>query len=341
VTVRLAASGKLFLAGEYAVLDPGRPALVVGIDWKMHAMAEPGASGLQILHRPSGLLWDGGQAPAELRFAARAAVLAMGFCGKAGGVRISFEDDLSHGGRKLGLGGSAAASVLAVRAVCALAGRRGGEEEILALAAAAHWAEQGGSGSGADVAAAALGGILEVRSRIAWQSAEEVMVLPADRIAASRPLEVRRVAAPPELRLLLVDTGAPANTRFLVREVRVFARGAAARWQARAGEISAAEGELRDALESRDAQSALDAVRRGAAAMAALGEDAGVPIVTPELAKACALASAAGAAGKPSGAGGGDCAVVLAFGDEARDRAEAALRPHFPVFRVSPGGLRD
>src|SRR5207253_2187780 len=191
-----------------------------------------------------GLLWDGGQPPAELRFAARAALLAMAFCGKAGGVRISFEDDLSHGGRKLGLGGSAAASVLAVRAVCALADRRAGEDEILALAVAAHWAEQGGSGSGADVAAAALGGILEVRSRFVWPSAE--------------------------------------------------------------------------------------------AAMAALGEDARVPIATPELAKACALASAAGAAGKPSGAGGGDCAVVVAFGDETRDRAEAALRPHFPVFRVAP-----
>ena len=336
MTVRLAASGKVFLAGEYAVLDPGRPALVAGIDWKMHAVAEPGARGVQIVHRPSGLLWDGGQAPAELRFAARAALLAMAFCRKPDGVRISFEDDLSREGRKLGLGGSAAACVLAVRAVCALADRRSGEDEILALAVAAHWAEQGGAGSGADVAAAALGGILEVRSRIAWQSAGEVMALPADRVAASRPLDVRRVAVPPQLRLLLVDAGEPANTRSLVREVRAFARGAAARWQGRAGEISAAAEKLRDALEACDAPSALDAVRKGAVAMAALGEDAGVPIVTPELARACALASAAGAAGKPSGAGGGDCAVVLAFGDEARDRAEAALRPHFPVFRVAP-----
>jgi len=32
--------------------------------------------------------------------------------------------------------------------------------------------------------------------------------------------------------------------------------------------------------------------------------------------------------------------VILAFGDEDRDRAEAALRPHFPVFRVAPDDLR-
>jgi phosphomevalonate kinase len=335
MTVRLAASGKVFLAGEYAVLDAGRPALVAGIDWKMHAVAEPGPR-VEILHRPSGLLWDGGQPPAELRFAARAAKLAMSFCRKPSGLRISFEDDLSRGGRKLGLGGSAAACVLAVRAVCAIADRRAADDEVLALAVAAHWAEQAGSGSGADVAAAALGGLLEVRSRIAWRSAEEVMALPADEVASSRPLEVRRVAFPPELRLLLVDAGAPASTRSLVREVRAFARSNSVRWQLRAGEISAAAEKLRAALESGDGQSSLDAVRRGAAAMAALGEDAGAPIVTPELARACALASAAGSAAKPSGAGGGDCAVVLAFGDEARDCAEAALRPHFPVFRVTP-----
>ncbi|TMB14397.1 MAG: hypothetical protein E6J65_23215 [Deltaproteobacteria bacterium] len=244
MTVRLAASGKVFLAGEYAVLDPGRPALVAGIDWKMHAVAEPGARGVQIVHRPSGLLWDGGQAPAELRFAARAALLAMAFCRKPDGVRISFEDDLSREGRKLGLGGSAAACVLAVRAVCALADRRSGEDEILALAVAAHWAEQGGMGSGADVAAAALGGILEVRSRIAWQSAGEVMALPADRVAASRPIDVRRVAVPLQLRLLLVDAGEPANTRLLVREVMRAFRSSHRSWPGRA--LSPRRRELRE-----------------------------------------------------------------------------------------------
>jgi mevalonate kinase len=70
--------------------------------------------------------------------------------------------------------------------------------------------------------------------------------------------------------------------------------------------------------------------------MAKLGEQASAGILTTDLAMACALAATAGAAGKPSGAGGGDCAVILAFGDEVRDRAETALRPHFPVLRISP-----
>ncbi|HET9754044.1 MAG TPA: hypothetical protein VFP52_13820 [Myxococcales bacterium] len=331
----LAACGKVFLAGEYAVLDAGRPALVAGIDRKLHARWEPAAR-LHLVHAPTNLVWDGGAPPPELRFAARAAGLARSFCGLAGGVRIVFEDDLSAEGRKLGLGGSAAACVLAVRAVCAAAGREPGDGAIVPLALAAHWAEQGGSGSGADVAAAALGGVLEVRSRIPWSSAEEVMALPAQQIAASRPLEIRRVRTPPDLRLMLAWTGEPADTRALVREVRAFARALPQQWAARASAIEGAAEALRDALESADADAVLDAVRGAAVAMAALGEEARAGIVTANLALACALAASVGAAGKPSGAGGGDCAVIFAFGDEAAGRVEAALRPRFSVFPVVP-----
>lgn len=336
MSVRVEACGKVFLAGEYAVLDPGRPALVVGIDRKLHATADPSAAGLHLVHSPSGIAWDGGPPPPELRFAARAAQLAGAFCEKRPDLRIVFEDDLDVPERKLGLGGSAAASVLAVRAVCAAAGRDVADAEVISLALAAHWAEQEGSGSGADVAAAALGGVLEVRSRIPWRSVEELMAIPPAQIAASRPLEIGNVRVPPDLRLLLADTGTPANTRVLVREVRRFAEGDPRRWSKRAGEISTSAERLRDALESGDAESALAAVRSGAAAMAALGEDAQAPIVTAELVRACALAATAGAAGKPSGAGGGDCAVIVAFGDEARDSAEAVLRRHFSVLRIAP-----
>src|SRR5205823_3405085 len=163
-------------------LDPGRAALVAGIDRKLHATVERGGSGLRIAHRPSGQSWSGGRVPEGLRFAARAVRLALGYCGGRGDLGLVFEDDLALDGRKLGLGGSAAACVLAVRGVCRALERDAGDDEILALALAAHWAEQGGSGSGADVAAAALGGVLEVRSRIAWRSRDEVMSLPAEQI---------------------------------------------------------------------------------------------------------------------------------------------------------------
>ena len=52
---QLAACGKVFLAGEYAVLDPGRPALVAGVDRKLHARWEPAAR-LHLVHAPTNLI---------------------------------------------------------------------------------------------------------------------------------------------------------------------------------------------------------------------------------------------------------------------------------------------
>lgn len=302
--MKLSAHGKVFLAGEYAVLD-GAPALVVGIDHDLHASVAP-AGRMQIVRQ--GLLWDGGPAPEELRFAARAARL----CGERK-VRLVYEGELPKG-----LGSSAAATVIAVRAFAG---------DPLSHGVAAHWAEQGGSGSGADVAASALGGVLEVRSRIPWRSVEEVMSLSPQQIA--QPVEVRRVRVPDDLRLLLAATGHPADTRQLVKRVRTLPA------ESRRPLADDAEW-LRSALESDDREGALEAVRTAAAHMAALGEKAGAPIVSEELSRICALAASAGVAAKPSGAGGGDYAVVLAFGDEAAARAERALQPHFSVLRVSP-----
>ena len=338
MTQHLSAHGKVFLAGEYAVLD-GRHALVAGVDRAMHASWQL-VPNVQIVHAPSGLLWDGGPAPEEFRFAIRAVDLALRLCGEEDlqrrGFRLVFEDDFTADGVKLGLGGSAAASVLAVRVACAAQGRLLTEHEVLALAAAAHWIEQGGSGSGADVAASALGGVLRVRARFPWRSAEEAMAAPARELLEAGAIEAERVRVPDDLRLLLAFTGKPADSRALVRQVKEFMGGEPRKWAKIAGEIGAQSEALRTALEEGERQRALDAVRAGAAAMARLGEEAGAGIITAELALACALAASAGAAGKPSGAGGGDCAVVLAFGDEGRDRAEAALRQSFSVFRISP-----
>ena len=104
MSVRLEACAKVFLAGEYAVLEPDRPALVVGIDWKLHATADRSGRGLRIVHAPTGVAWYGGAPPPELRFAARAAELALRFCGGGADLSIVFEDDLALEGRKLGLG---------------------------------------------------------------------------------------------------------------------------------------------------------------------------------------------------------------------------------------------
>jgi phosphomevalonate kinase len=159
----------------------------------------------------------------------------------------------------------------------------------------------------------------------------------------ARPLEARAVRLPPDARFLLAYAGKPADTRELVQKVRGLRERDPAQWQSIAGAIDEARESLAAALEAgaRDREAgasdrALAAVRAGREAMRRLGDAAGTALVTPELARACQLADQAGAAGKPSGAGGGDCAIVLAFGDDARVVAETALRREFHTLRVAP-----
>ena len=388
----MTAPGKVFLAGEYAVLDRGRPALVAAVDRNLSLGWLPLPEGQVVLrHVPSGSqvsgkLWEGdaavaprgsiawaGAVPEALRFTVMATELACRVCADEGrparGFVATFRDDLTlpvalgaPPPPKLGLGGSAAACVLAVRAACVAQGRPLQPREALALAIPAHWAAQGGSGSGADVAASALGGMLEVRVRFEWKSVGELLALPPRSFLEDPPCEVRSVAVPSDLRLLLAFSGASADSRHLMREVRAWATWAPWRWRHHCQALADLALSLRDSLsqaaafpetaaEGRAAREAvLQAVRSAGAQMGALGAEAGARIVTSELARACAIASSAGArvpsanpadtigaAGKPSGAGGGDCAIVFAFGDATRDAVESALgQAGFPTFRIAP-----
>jgi phosphomevalonate kinase len=287
----------------------------------------PGGESVRGDLTPAGATWSS-PVPDAVRFAARAVQVAARLCAEEGreahGFAASFDDDLSREGRKLGLGGSAAATVLAARATAAAFGRDISPREAMCLAAAAHWIEQGGRGSGADVAACAMGGLVEARTAHAWAGVDDALRGGAGALLAQPPLAACAVALPPGLRFLLAWTGAAADTRALVGGVLEFSRARSGRWRHHVRALSGEQRALRDALERGDESAALDAVRRAAAAMGALGDEARVPIVTDALARACAIASSAGAAAEPSGAGGGDCAIVLAWRGAA-DRARAAL----------------
>lgn len=388
----LSAPGKVFLAGEYAALDRGRPALVAAVDRTLTLSLRTLPEGQIALHHApsgshlSGRLWEGEVAvaprgsiawssavPEALRFSVMAIELACRLCADEGrparGFAASFLDDLTLPVKegappppKLGLGGSAAACVLGVRAACAAQERRLSPREALSLALPAHWAAQGGAGSGADVAASALGGLIEVRARFEWKSVAELLSVPPRQLIAQPPCDVRSVAVPGDLRLLLAFSGASADSRHLIREIRAWATWAPWRWQHHVQAIAELAAALRDALSQAAAfaagspegqaarETVLQTVRKAGAQMGALGAEAGARIVTSELARACAIASSAGAragaesgvlsggaAGKPSGAGGGDCAVIFAFGDAARDAVESALgQAGFPTLRIAP-----
>jgi len=199
--VTASAPGKLFLAGEYAVLA-GAPALVAAVDRRAHvrAVLEPGAGPLEVeslaegtrrvIHDPERDALGGGDAGAVLAALRSARTAAPSLAAMRARVVVDTRAFLADG-QKLGLGRSAATVAAAVAALLAGVGRQD-RGEILQAALAAHALFQEGRGSGADVAAAVRGGVLEfrrergevtVRARVLprgnWQDESGEIVQPA------------------------------------------------------------------------------------------------------------------------------------------------------------------
>jgi phosphomevalonate kinase len=322
--VEASAPGKLFLTGEYAVLD-GAPALVAAIDRRVVVRAAfgPGAGDLVVdalaererFVVSASLRADlaGGDVGAVL-----AAVECSGFAlGERAAEFVVDSRPFLTGERKLGLGRSAATLVAAV-AACLAADGRADAAEILGRALAANARFQDGRGSGGDVAAAVHGGVVEVRRG------------PAGLAAAPRGL-------PTGLHLVVGWTGEPAPTAPLL------ARFDPRRAPAALAALAAVADEAAAAAVAGDADRLLEAVDRSHDLLARLGEDTGLPIVTPTLARLVAAARRAGAAAKPSGAGAGDCGLALARSAAQAEAVRAAWREAgvLPLpLAITPDGVR-
>ena len=194
--VALSAPGKLFLSGEYAILWGGT-ARLAGVgprtsafarsrdDRTVHLVLAEGR--LEGTLTPLGVRWKDAPAP-PFAFAARALdLVARAQARESLGFSVALSPTpAGPEGHKLGLGSSARAVVLAAECAARLLEVR----SPLALAMLAHGEAQGGRGSGGDVAACSVGGLLRYRR---WP--------------------VERVTSAPSLQLGLAAAGAPDVVR--------------------------------------------------------------------------------------------------------------------------------
>lgn len=283
------------ISGEYVVLE-GAEALVTAVDARVLVRLSPPRSDGSPPASP-GSPGSGGLPP-EVVLARQHAEAALG------PVPMDLTLDTSalrRGDAKLGLGSSAAASAACAAAVAVYHGCNIDAERrrVLGWALAGHRAVAP-QGSGADVVASTLGGLVRFRRDAAEQA--------------------ERVAWPAGLDVAVVWSGHPARTSDLVARVRALADDSPARYDDAAAPLREAAGAMLSAVLAGDAEAVTRAAAAHGRAMAGLGEAAGVPIVTAELARVAALAEACGGGAKPSGAGGGDVALAF-FAD-----AEAAAR---------------
>jgi len=298
VTLTVSAPGKIMIAGEYVVLD-GAEAIVASVDRRavVRLVPQPEATVL----------------PPEAQASFDLAQQALGRIEGALALDVS---SLRSGDKKLGLGSSAAAAVAAAGLVYSFHGRDLSDlttrREIMNVALEGHRAVAPG-GSGADVAASALGGFV----RFSRQT---------DRIKAD-PL-----AWPESLPIHVVWTGQEARTSTFVARVRALQSADPTRYTEVMDTLRATTAQLLRALELRQEAAVLAALDACGLAMEALGLAAAVSIVTDTLrgiadaARRTGAAAGGAGAAKPSGAGGGDVAIAILSDMRAIPHFEAACR---------------
>ena len=300
----VAAPGKIFLVGEYAVLDGG-VAVLAAVSRYATAQYMPGIE----------------PQSAVVEEAVKRALAAIGEASAAlppGSVMVD-TDAFCQGKFKIGLGSSAATAVATVGAMFEAVGLsiEGMQHQIFSIAEAAHRAAQSGVGSGADVAAAVYGGFVK-------------FVRPAEGAPIIQPITV-----PTGLHLVVFWTGEFADTREMVESVRAYARMAPASYRMLMGALHTTTERFVSELAAGRATGAVVAAGRYGRQLAELGKAAGVKIVTKAFEQAAALARELGGDAKPSGAGGGDVGVALFATPEAAALFARACQPALSVLDVS------
>jgi phosphomevalonate kinase len=305
LTVHCAAPGKLLLLGEYAVLE-GAPAIAAPVDRWAHARVEAvTGEGLvlapDIIASPrrygvvAGRIHWGEDGPGALSLvdACLTELAEQDLLKQPLHIELSTSDFFDvESGQKLGLGSSAALTVALIGAALQAVGAASGPGAVFKLAMRAHRAFQGGRGSGVDLAVSAHAALLNYRL--------------INGCGRATPLPW-----PENLFVTTVWTGRSASTSGMLEQL--------ARWQSAHprdyGELMSALVEQChagcSAFAAGRAAAFLNHARACTELVDALGQAAGLDIVSTPHRRAIEIADGCDVLYRPSGAGGGDFGIAF------------------------------
>ncbi|WP_062240253.1 phosphomevalonate kinase [Brevibacterium epidermidis] len=339
------APGKLFIAGEYAVVEPGQPAVLIAVDRCITVRLTESEGAGRIHSSEYGqapVIWrreDDGEhiivdeRPFDYVLSAISTVeeLRSGRGARPRYFDLEISSELNDAdGRKFGLGSSAAVTVATIAALDEFyeLGLTLTERFKLAVLATIAISTKA---SGGDLAASTFGGWIRYSSpdRAALHAHREAHgVVSAMTCAEWAGCSARRVTPPSSVDLLVGWTGSPASTEHLVKRVHTpsertdessaeYSESTPAPEKPRPLVSFAAEShtlvdDLVAAFDADDAEAGMTTIRSVRALLQRLSDSTGSLIETEALHDLCEIAETHGAAAKPSGAGGGDCGIALA-----------------------------
>jgi phosphomevalonate kinase len=337
------APGKLYIAGEYAVVEPGYPAIIVAVDKYVTVQIEHNettgriqwADAALVLRRNGASHWitEGDARP--FRFVLSAIEWTEQYIQSLGKMpdtyQITISSDLTRkDGKKYGLGSSAAVTVACVKAILAFYEVKMDRETVFKLSAIAHLHIQG-NGSCGDIAASVYGGWIAYTSfdhrwlaQMIRSGADWLGLLHTD----WPMLSIRSLALPPDLRLLVGWTGKPASTFKLVDRVEKARRTREQGYRHFLNQSKACVEKMIGGFLKQHAPAILEGIRENRRILAQLSRLCGVLIETDRLHQLCRIAENHQGAAKTSGAGGGDCGIALAHRKVDKEALFAEWKKH-------------
>ena len=325
--IEVSAPGKLFIAGEYAVVEPGHPAIIVAVDQFISVTIESATKNGSIqsqqysdlpirwTRKDGVLVLDHRDNP--FHYILEAIRLTEKYAQEKGRLlafyhlKVRSELDNSNG-RKYGLGSSGAVTVATVKALNVFYDLEMDTLTQFKIAALAHLAVQG-NGSCGDIAASCYGGWLAFSTFDSqWVKERQKVRSLSSLLAADWPnLSIQPLEAPKDLRLLIGWTGSPASTSDLVDQVNQSREHKEQSYQSFLNNSRECVEKMILGFQTKNIPLIKQMIALNRQLLAGLASTTGVTIETPALKELCDLAEKSGGAAKSSGAGGGDCGIVI------------------------------
>lgn len=325
--IEVSAPGKLYIAGEYAVVETGHPAIIVAVDQfvtvtveaarKVGSIQSAQYSGMPVrwTRRHGELVLDIRENPFHYILAA---IRLTEKYTQENNILLSFYDlkvtsELdSSNGRKYGLGSSGAVTVATVKALNIFYALNLTQLEIFKIAALANLAVQD-NGSCGDIAASCYGGWIAFSTfDHRWLQQQEKNYSISELLAMDWPgLSIESLCTPKDLRLLIGWTGSPASTSDLVDQVHRSRTDKMTAYQQFLQASTECVNEMIKGFKENNVSLIQQMIRKNRELLHDLSAITGVLIETPALNKLCSLAEEYEGAAKSSGAGGGDCGIVI------------------------------
>lgn len=323
--IEVSAPGKLFIAGEYAVVEPGNQAIIIAVDQFVTVTlkkakksgsiksAQFGNYPVYFKRENDALVLDKRDNPFHYILAAIDIVESFAKeCHKTLELfHLNIESGLDNGhGTKYGLGSSGAVTVATAEALCQFYDLPYDPMTLFKLAALAHLSIQN-NGSCGDVAASVYGGWIAFSTfNQSWVKQKSQEVSLKELLALPWPhLLIQPITPPENLQLVIGWTGTPASTANLVDQVQKSEYKDA--YQNFLKESQACVSEMIAAFANGNLTNFQAGIVKNRQLLQSLSQLSDVNIETDALNRLVEIADCHGGSAKSSGAGGGDCGIAI------------------------------